>query len=770
MLASENAANERRMNEAVPPRAAALRILATRYGASSANATSHTYSLAAFQQEAVTRALSIMRQRNGVILADSVGLGKTFIAAALIELAVEAKQPCFVVVPAAMRSMWTRELRPLIEQCPQLITIVTHGQLSRGHVVQSKGLVVVDEAHAFRSSQTRRYCALRRSCGRSRVLLLTATPVNNSLSDLYFQLRLFAADNAFRDLGIGSLAALLKSPETDPDALHRLRRAVMIRRTRTELRSRFQQIELPSGEPLRFPREVKLETIAYPFGFSVQEVGSMLERSHFAPYHDEVAPILLRLSLLKRLQSSLPAFATSLDRLIAFYERYISSLAAGRVLRPRMLRDVAAEQLVFTELIADEAPSSLKIEELHDAATADLHTLQSLREMTSRSRDEKLDRLKQLLATRLNRKTVVFTEFIDTAEHLWRVLQRDFRIGLVTGNTAFLGNHVSGRSDVIRRFAPRSNAAPDPPAHEGIDLLIATDVLSEGLNLQDADGVVSYDLPWNPVRLIQRAGRVDRIGSKHDVVHVYNFLPDREFDVLLGLVRALRAKLLQVRQSVGQENVVLEPDELDPDFLAKLRTGGPELLYEDPGDTRFQRELAHLHEAGPIGCVAALAGAQTRVLVCFERGAQFRELVVENGEIFVDPTAADHILEAALKHDEVSDFVSHDCIERAHDHVERDLAAQVGEGRETRVLAREIKSAVQRLGVLIADEVLADADRTLQLLPGFLGNQRSSCLRLRAVTNEALLAAALRDIRLAGTPIAAPEAAEVRLVAAIAAD
>jgi superfamily II DNA or RNA helicase len=755
--------------EVVSPRAAALRILATRYGLSEVNAMSNTYSLAAFQQEAVTRAIAIMRERGGVILADSVGLGKTFIAAALIEVALRADQQCVVAVPAATRTMWNRELRPLIEHHPNAVTVVSHGQLSRGLVIAPGGLVVVDEAHAFRSPHTRRYHALRHSCAGSRVLLLTATPVNNSLSDLYFQLRLFAADNAFRDLGLGSLAGLLKSPDTDPDAQQRLRRAVVIRRTRTDLRARFQQIELPSGRQLRFPREVKLQIVGYPFGASVQEVAALLSRIRFAAHGDDVTPILLRLSLLKRMQSGQHAFATSIDRLLAFYDRYLSSLASGRVLKPRLLRDVAGEQLVLAELLVEESFAVLPLDDMRRHAEDDRTTLRLLRGLISRTGDGKLDRLKELLDRRRHAKTVVFTEYVDTAEHLWQRLQRDFRLGMVTGTSAFLGANRSNRLDVIRRFAPRSNAAADPPSHEAVDVLIATDVLAEGLNLQDADAVVSYDLPWNPVRLIQRAGRVDRIGSSHDVVRVYNFLPDREFDVFIGLVRTLRSKLMHVRQTVGQESAVLEPDELDLDFVAALQTGHPDLLREEPIEHRFREAKADLSYAAPIGCVAALPNAGGRVLVCMQRGSLVRELIVTANSIISDASLTDVVLEDALLHDVTSAFTNEGALTRACDYLEREFANARDEGRETRMLAREIRNAVQRLGVFITDAALQKADLTLQMLPGFFGNQRTNCAQLRAVVTETQLLSALQGIGNVCTPISEHNGLALRLVAAIAA-
>src|SRR5690606_18963958 len=265
-------------------------------------------------------------------------------------------------------------------------------------------------------------------------------------------------------------------------------------------------------------------------------------------------------------------FRASVARLVRYAEACDGALAAGRVLAPAEHRrllvpeggDDDVVQLVLAELALRPAPADLDVARMRADLRSDLDALRGVERALAgvdAASDPKLARLVELLdGEARGEKVVVFTEFRDTARHLWRALVRRGGVALVDGGGAFLGTGACGRRQAVERFAPRSNGAREPAARERVDLLIATDVLSEGLNLQDANRVVSYDLPWNPVRLIQRVGRVDRLGSPHAVVYSYHFLPDRGLEPLLGLVARLRAKLLAIGRTVSGEAAVLGAD------------------------------------------------------------------------------------------------------------------------------------------------------------------------------------------------------------------
>lgn len=714
----------------VSPRAAALRVLAHRRDTFD-RITTHAYSLAAFQEEAVARASQIIRRRGGVIIADSVGLGKTFIAAALLESALRSGEKCVVAIPSALKKAWQTALRPLLESHSAGLTIITHAQLSRRHAFADAGLVVVDEAHAFRSPNTHRYRALRRCCRGSKVVLLTATPVNNSLSDLYFQLRLYAADQTFRDIGIGSLVALLLAKDTDADALQRLRHATMIRRTRAQVRARSDCVALPDGSILRFPGRRELIAVPYPPLIPVDVVSTAITSLSFAAYRDDVTPLLITLSLLKRMQSSRHAFLISIVRLIDLHERFVRALDEGRLLVARSGR-TQGDQLFFPELVADEIPPGVCIDELSARAQSDLRALQTIRAVVDHADDLKAARLIELLRERGSARTIVFTEFRDTAEDLWRTLRSRFQVGLITGDSAWLGLARASRLEVIRRFAPIANGAKPPPDHEAVHVLIATDVLAEGMNLQDADAVVSYDLPWNPVRLIQRAGRVDRIGSDHTGIKIYNFLPDREFDVFLGLVHRIRQKLADIGSAVGQETAVLDPDEIIQAFE-----------QDDATDDFAAEEIAG---AGPEGSIATLVSHPFRVLCCWNRRGVSRELIVDADRVWEDHPLADQIIRAALEENVARPFDPESQIRRSRNYLEAE-SADGAAAKDVAYLAREIQRAASRLGLLLTPEIAAEVDLTLDQLGGFLGDWRSFARRLRGDAAPSKLLDVLAEVR-----------------------
>lgn len=744
----------------VPARAAALRILAARHAVETVPRDS-TFALAEFQREAVGRAHAIMQRRGGVIIADSVGLGKTYIGAALIERFLEPQVAVAVVLPASLRANWRRALKPLHANPGCRVDLLTHGQLSRGFTSSiTYSLVVVDEAHAFRNPATRRYRALRRLSRAAQVVLLTATPVNNSLSDLYFQIRLFAADDAFQDLGIASLAGLLSGEQHEAGSMARLRDAVLVRRTRAQLRTRFPDIALPDGQRLRFPRTVTLETVPHQAVLGIREIEAFLERVKFAAYRNDATAALVALGLLKRLQSSAHAGLASIDRLIGFHQQFLAALAQGRLLQARAPW-ANSDQLCMTEVLLDSMPTEVDANDLALRTRADLTALRDFRLRLADANDTKLAKLIELLAARAPpRRTIVFSEFRDTAAGLWRAARDRLQTGLITGSQAYLGLQRCARAEVIRRFAPRANHAAMPSTAEAVYVLFATDVLAEGLNLQDADAVISYDLPWNPVRLIQRAGRIDRIGSLHERVVVYNFMPDREFDELLGLVRRLRRKLRGLRSAVGQETPILEPDELAAAFYAEIEAPPPPFETERGLDFR---------QAAPEGCLASTTPHPTRFLVSWRRAGSVHEVTIHAGGILADRQVAAEIVERALAsfHEEAPQPLL-DAIRASRAYLPTP-ANGLGASRETAMLSQAIRRAVLAYGVLADPELLALADELIAQITGNVYEPRQLAAIRKARTASELMAA-FRDIRQTCRDVAPSNVGEWQLVAALGSD
>ena len=750
----------------VSARAAALRILAARAEHSRADVNT-TFALTDFQRDGAQRAAAILRQHGGVIIADSVGLGKTFLAAALLEEAA-AIAVVAAVVPAGLRPLWRRALAPVRERYPDRVRVVTHGQLSRGFTTSAQPhLVVVDEAHAFRNPRTRRYRALRDLTRDARVVLLTATPVNNSSADLYAQLAIFAADNAFRAIGIPSLAGLFDGP-TDARSFSALRNAVILRRKRSDLRARYREIVLPNGEHLRFPRSVTLATMRHAPLLPASEMGAVLEQISFAAYRTPSTRLLLALSLLKRLQSGRHCALVSIDRLIDFHNRFVAALHTGRFLEPRVRSTSNEEQLWLPELVLPEIPGDIDVGATLRSVENDVGVLSEFRAALRGAVDAKVPALIQLLASRPpSHKTAVFTEFRDTAVYLWRSIQSRFRAALITGSGAYLGAERSTRIEVVRHFAPSANHSREPPPALRVDILVATDVMAEGMNLQDADAVVSYDLPWNPVRLIQRAGRIDRLGSTHEVVHVFNFLPDRDLEEMLGLVRRLRSKLHHLRTAVGQEAPVLEADELSDSFIAALETGDARALEDE--HRNLQQIQADLSGAGPVGCIAATSSDSRRVFACFSDGFRVRELIWDGEPCIADTETASRLLHQALDRNEVIHAaLLSSAIASCHAYLVTESRVP-GSARQFAMLANLIRRAIMTLGILVPPDLTAIADTVLHRLPGCRDPARAAALVRAAQTPDQLhnvLEQLLRECR----PGTAATAANWHLIAAIAAD
>lgn len=584
---------------------------------------SSSLSLVDFQREGADRVREILRHRRGAILADSVGLGKTYVALALIQETLAAGGAAVVVAPAAIRGLWRRALRGLPSGQPgrqwggqpsgqsgvrQVVArgwrLVSHTQLARGATIARERaaahpapggagrLVVVDEAHRFRNPGTLRYTALARLVGAdARVLLITATPVNNSPRDLLHLLRLFSPDDGFRDAGVPSLRDAFETPTGEAagagvatDRVAAVVRAVVVRRTRAMVGDRFAS---PTSGP-RFPARAPPRVVRYRSpGLSslVESLAALELRAYDSLYRDGAtgagATALLRLNLLKRLDSSPAAFRTSLARLDRLLRSALDAAHAGRVLATgaRTVKGAGDDdplQLTLIELVTCPAGPDVDLGDLIGSIQRDLARVREMVRLRGPGRDQKERALLDLLTRAGGEKVLVFTEYRDTAESLWRALAKRFPTGRVDGSGAWLGSRPAGRRTVVERFAPRANRRGPPPHRERVDVLVATDVLAEGLNLQDARHVVSYDLPWNPVRLLQRIGRVDRLGSPHSEIVPYLFAPDDGIEAMLGLTRRIRRKLGHMAATVGAE----QADEI----LQRLgRTGraGPIIEAED---------------------------------------------------------------------------------------------------------------------------------------------------------------------------------------------
>lgn len=565
--------------------------------------------LAPHQIPAAERLTAVIARHGGALLADAVGLGKSYVALAV---ALARREPFALVVPAVLVPQWRGLLdRFGVHETP----IITHESLSVAPVRPPARLpvpfLVVDEAHRFRNPDTNRYRNLARMVVGSHVLLVTATPIHNCVADLLHLLRLFLRDHALAALGVPSLRTAARR-DAEASLAHAAVARLIVARSRERVQTGYE------GGPVSmvFPRSTTETLRASP---ATDPLLAELVAAITALRAGGGAAPLLRLMLLRRLGSSLPAFRAALIRHEAYLDLAGRAAAEGRTLTPREFQRCfprAAEsdiQLVLFPLLLD-APSNGR-----DPVATDRRVIARLRELIAPAHveDSKADALERLLAARPG-KTIVFTDAQPTARYLLQRL-RHRRVAAVFGHVGRFASGEAARREVLRAFAPRAQGGPPPTAALETDVLIATDLLSEGLNLQDAERVVHYDLPWSPARLAQRVGRIDRLGSAHSAITTVTFLPPAPLARALAIEERLAAK-------IGAQQVAGTDGRLDwCDHLATFVQQRP---------------------TSPPGACAAVVGEPSTVLLV--RIANLVDaIVVEGGVARASPPAATRILAAA---------------------------------------------------------------------------------------------------------------------------
>lgn len=575
-------------------------------------------SLLSFQQTAALKARTAISRWGGVLLCDSVGLGKTYIALEVARHALAAGRTVVFVVPSSLKSQWLPLVRRHIaSHCAtdhadalRAVTLLTHAQLSRGgfdeRLIGREGVLIIDEAHAFRSPHTNRYRAASRFALARTLCLITATPVNNSLWDLYYLIRLWAGDGHFASTGISHLQALFSDvvdSASTPARFRRLLREILIRRTRDDVRDSLRDSHR-GFDPLLRPSRLRFPRLAPPVAITYDADGGA-RGSHMAILNaigglefsalGQGSAGLLRFLFLKRLASSPAALHATNRRVLRYHREFVAACDEGLLLTPADMHAPGGrdefDQLSFRPLILRSATPADDVRALRAAALADIDRLMTIERELRRAceNDDKFCRLEELATGTLrHEKLLIFTEFRETSLYLWRRLVRHGGVALVHGAGACLGTGRASRGTVIERFS-RTAADARTPERERVRVLIATDVLSEGLNLQECARVLSYDLPWNPVRLMQRVGRIDRLGSRHEQIFAYNFLPDRYLEEYLRILARLRLKLHSISLFIGTDRpVVAAPiitDEAIEDSWRHLKSLGRDGPGGDSGDS-----------------------------------------------------------------------------------------------------------------------------------------------------------------------------------------
>ncbi|WP_238072280.1 helicase-related protein [Rhodococcus zopfii] len=653
--------------------------------------------LTRFQADGVVRMERLLDEHGGVLVADEVGLGKTFLAGEVIYRTANVnRQRVLIVAPAALKSsMW----EPFLEtyDFSRWVKVYSYEEVrnrldpDKGPIdaflqeVEDYSLVVIDEAHNLRNSGAQRSGAVDRvitAGSPKRVVLLTATPVNNSLNDLETLVKYFIRDDArIASLGIPSIREYIKQAQAvdpanlTPEHLFDLMDQVAVRRTRKFVKEHYanELIIGPDGKPttIKFPQP-KVRRIDYDLdadGLTLIDamvyalddptdphaprawedrsrdpkrlmlaryLSSMYTVDHDLQEYQITNAGLLRSGLLKRLESSPQALHASLEKMIVSHEAFLEALGKGFVLKGEALSEwVSSDSDDLAEFVAEfdrddqiESVVGYHLTELQADVDSDITLLRELRNLALVVIDGVEPKVKRLIeeltqiaadAQRVDprglshadrRKIIIFSAFTDTILPIHEAVvgaiekaptgspMADYKDRVappIMGSYAKAhergasgGVDQGGRASIIAGFAPATagprNAAGEPSAKDEFDILFTTDVLAEGVNLQQAGQMINYDLPWNPMRIVQRHGRVDRIGSKHDYVYLGLFFPAERLDALLELEARLESKLALADAAVGAGEVLpgrgpghevnLADDRVIDEFEKLLDAGG----------------------------------------------------------------------------------------------------------------------------------------------------------------------------------------------------
>jgi superfamily II DNA or RNA helicase len=468
------------------------------------------------QIDTVRRVRAMLRREGGCLLADDVGTGKTYVA-----LAVARGWPrALVVTPASLRSTWEGAMRRAAASC----ATTTHESLSRGTMPASPfDGIIVDESHRFRPTSNR-HAELARLAARTPLLLLSATPLQNRASELAAQIALFIGEAAYA-LEPAALTRWIVRATADVD-----------RALPTVVPPRWVQPDVDDGDVL----EALLALPPPPRAADAGDGGA-----------------LLLLSLVRAWASSRAALLATIRRrrrtLVALEQCH----AEGRVPTRRELaswRGGDAVQLGFPTMLAATSADGGSAERHAPAIESERRALDAVVHAIARAADPDAARARSLRALCARHRDVAvlaFSEFASTVRAYFAAMRAERGVAMLTANEARIASGRVSRRELLARFAPHAQGVPVPHPRERVTLLLATDLLSEGVNLQDAAVVVHLDLPWNPARLAQRLGRIRRPGGASEVASFLMAPPARSALLLRAELR-LRDKLAQAQRAIGR--------------------------------------------------------------------------------------------------------------------------------------------------------------------------------------------------------------------------
>lgn len=582
--------------------------------------TGQVSDLTEFQTDAVATAMDVINRYRGVIIADSTGLGKTRICLDIIrqKMRVENKKVLLIAPSQVLETVWKSQLERggfrIYEESTEMVSREDFQYKIKKY--QKADVIVIDESQAFRSKNTGRLCNLMKLVAGKRkdIILLSATPINNGIMDLYYQISIITGghDDYFVDIGIPDFYEYMKKMAKDGigvgiDRMHSLLDEIMVRRTRSFIKKAYPQEKI-DNKPITFP-EREYSTIHYDLVSAVGDdvyagLIETIENLQMVPYGVErynnnlseeerkkhmVRASLQTVLLLKRFESSTVAAKKSIDNKITLYEYFEKTLATNTVASIKGLNKIIMKWNQYAEDPENESDrdehflreierlptiqlDGYDVDSMKRDLESDLTILRTYRNGISKilKFDKKSDAVAETIERdkaleKESRKVLIFTEYTDTAKHIEEYMKNKFpdsTVRLITGDVG-----KEQRLEIIRKFSPRANTIEDEDMPDKqVDILISTEVLSEGQNLQDCNYVINYDLPWNPMRIVQRLGRIDRLTSAYPVVHSRDCYPAKELNDLLRLMGKLLKKIGTVSDVIGLDTSLLGEGANPKDF------------------------------------------------------------------------------------------------------------------------------------------------------------------------------------------------------------
>lgn len=554
-----------------------------------------------YQSDAVVQAKKILQSYNGVFISDVVGLGKTYVCAMLAKSLGKGRK--LVVCPPVLVSYWEEVLLEF-DVAAKVVSLGKLDTILSGNLDYE--YVFVDEAHRFRNANTESFSKLHEICYGKKVILVSATPINNYTSDIENQIYLFQPKHNSNIVGVKNLEGFFASLNGKLNGLKKgsseyiaqiransevirdkLLRHIMIRRTRSEIEQYYRDDLAKQG--LSFPKLGAPEQIIYTFDEVTDCIFNntifAIKGFKYARYKpltylkdpEKYAQLLaaqhnmggfMKCILVKRLESSFYAFRMTLTRFIESYERFINMLEnTGEVWISKKI-DVydlldAGETDELLKMVDEEKGFHFKnydfVPEFINDLKRDLSKLKYLQNLWNTvSVDPKLE----TFCNELNNnkklsycKKIIFTESRETAEYLEKKLKSIFGDRVV----AYSGmSEMKLKHDIEDSFNPKyTNKSNDL-----FDVLITTDVLAEGINLHRSNILINYDLPWNPTKIMQRVGRINRVGTEHQQLFVFNFFPTAQSDKQMSLKDRILEKLQAFHDTLGEDYKYLSDEEV----------------------------------------------------------------------------------------------------------------------------------------------------------------------------------------------------------------